>query len=126
MTWLPYRRLILSAATVALTLSIAACNGAAATPPATAGVGSTGDCPTSQPDPLPLGQTRHVTLDTDQGRHRHRGQVGPVADRGRATSWPSSSCGYYDGSSFHRVVPGFVIQGGVKADGSRLELLDPG
>jgi cyclophilin family peptidyl-prolyl cis-trans isomerase len=106
----------LAVARVALALGasllLAACSGAGgATPQPTTGVASAGACPISQPDPLPAGETRTVTIETDKG---------PIAIRIEADLSPIAAgnfvalagCGYYDGVVFHRVVPGFVIQGG--------------
>ena len=72
----------------------------------------TGRCPTAQP----------------AAARRRRDRIVTIADRTRATSRSSSraalspiaagnfvalaECGYYDGVVFHRIVPGFVIQGG--------------
>ena len=119
MTSLPFRRLALPALTLAATLSILAACASAGAPPASSGAGAGGDCPTSQPSPLPAGQTRTVTLDTGKGQIviKVESDLSPIAV---ANFVALASCGYYNGSSFHRVVPGFVIQGGVKADGSRL------
>lgn len=73
-------------------------------------VGS-GACPTSQPAPLPTGQKRTLTIDTPKGTIVVviDGSLSPVA-AGNLVAL--AACGYYDGVVFHRLVPGFVIQGG--------------
>jgi peptidyl-prolyl cis-trans isomerase B (cyclophilin B) len=78
--------------------------------PSTA-AGPSGDCPTAQPAPLPAGETRTVTISTDLGDIAIDvdGKLSPIA-AGNVVAL--ASCGYYDGVVFHRVVPGFVIQGG--------------
>ena len=70
-----------------------------------------GDCPTAQPDPLPAGETRTVTIETDLGDIviEVEADLSPIA---AGNFVALASCGYYDGVVFHRVVPGFVIQGG--------------
>ena len=75
--------------------------------PTTAG----GACPTSQPAPLPAGETRTVTLSTSKGAItlKIEGALSPIA---AGNFVALAACGYYDGVVFHRVVPGFVIQGG--------------
>ena len=104
-----------SRATLALTASLlaAACSSAGgATPvPTTAGSAGAAACPTSQPDPLPAGETRTVTIDTDKGAIavRVEADLSPIA---AGNFVALAGCGYYDGVVFHRVVPGFVIQGG--------------
>jgi cyclophilin family peptidyl-prolyl cis-trans isomerase len=77
-------------------------------PPATPGLAT---CPSSQPDPLPAGQLRTVTLETSKGSIviEIRADLSPIA---AGNFVALASCGYYDGIVFHRVVPGFVIQGG--------------
>lgn len=79
---------------------------APATPPP-----ATTECPTSQPEPLPQGETRTVTIETDLGTIaiRIEADLSPIAAGNFVTL---AGCGYYDGVVFHRVVPGFVIQGG--------------
>jgi cyclophilin family peptidyl-prolyl cis-trans isomerase len=94
-------------------LLLAACSTAGgATPPGTAGPSvDEGACPTSQPDPLPAGETRTVTIDTDNGAIavQIEADLSPIA---AGNFVALAGCGYYDGVVFHRVVPGFVIQGG--------------
>jgi cyclophilin family peptidyl-prolyl cis-trans isomerase len=85
------------------------------TPPATTGnepaSPPTGACPTSQPDPLPAGETRTVTIETEKGSIAItiEADLSPIA---AGNFVALAACGYYDGVVFHRVVPGFVIQGG--------------
>ena len=69
------------------------------------------DCPTSQPPALPAGQTRTVTLDTPKGAIviEVKADLSPIA---AGNFVALASCGFYDGTVFHRVVPKFVIQGG--------------
>ncbi len=83
-----------------------------ATPVPTTGSGSeTATCPTSQPEPLPAGETRTVTIDTDKGSIaiKVEADLSPIA---AGNFVALAGCGFYDGVVFHRVVPGFVIQGG--------------
>ena len=70
-----------------------------------------GACPTSQPEPLPAGETRTVTIDTSQGPMELtiEADLSPIA---AGNFVALAACGYYDGVVFHRLVPGFVIQGG--------------
>jgi cyclophilin family peptidyl-prolyl cis-trans isomerase len=99
----------------ALALAVSACStGASPLPtigpsaePTTAG----GACPTSQPAPLAAGETRTVTLNTSKGAItlKIEGALSPIA---AGNFVALAACGYYDGVVFHRVVPGFVIQGG--------------
>ena len=80
--------------------------------------GATGgtNCPTSQPDPLPAGQTRTVTLQTPKGNMvlTIKADLSPIA---AGNFVALASCGFYDGTVFHRTptlqdgTP-FVIQGG--------------
>jgi len=113
-------------AALAVPVLLAACTGAAAptlppipslaaeTPtPAATHPGPTypPECPTAQPAPLAKGETRTVTLDTEKGKIvlKLTADLSPIAT-GNFTAL--ADCGYYDGVVFHRVVPGFVIQGG--------------
>jgi cyclophilin family peptidyl-prolyl cis-trans isomerase len=72
---------------------------------------SAAGCPASQPAALPAGETRTVTLETSQGTIELRidGALSPIA---AGNFVALADCGYYDGVVFHRLVPGFVIQGG--------------
>ena len=69
------------------------------------------DCPTSQPDALGAGETRTVTIETDKGTITMslKADLSPIAVGNFVAL---AACGYYDGVVFHRIVPGFVIQGG--------------
>jgi peptidyl-prolyl cis-trans isomerase B (cyclophilin B) len=111
-------------ATLGLTLLVAACtsSGASPLPPMSAepsaadgGGSSPPPCPTSQPAPLPAGETRSVVVETDKGTFTMKvdGALSPIA-AGNVVAL--AECGYYDGVVFHRVVPGFVIQGGQGVD----------
>ena len=72
--------------------------------------GSSG-CPTSQPAPLGKGEKRSVTIETPKGKIviELTGDLSPIATGNFVAL---AACGYYDGVVFHRVVQGFVIQGG--------------
>jgi cyclophilin family peptidyl-prolyl cis-trans isomerase len=68
-------------------------------------------CPTAQPAPLAAGEKRLVTIETAKGKI----EVTIVADLSPIATGnfvALASCGFYDGVVFHRLVPGFVIQGG--------------
>jgi cyclophilin family peptidyl-prolyl cis-trans isomerase len=111
--WRPALAAPRAALALTATLLLAACSSAGATPsPATAPPGeSTAACPTSQPDPLPASETRTVTIETDKGAIaiKIEADLSPIA---AGNFVALAACGYYDGVVFHRVVPGFVIQGG--------------
>ena len=114
MTRRPIASLALAAAVVlafgACTALPAATAAPIATPaPSIAGGGSA--CPTSQPDALPAGETRTVTIATALGSMtlKIEADLSPIA---AGNFVALAECGYYDGVVFHRVVPGFVIQGG--------------
>lgn len=79
----------------------------AASSPATGGNG----CPTSEPAPLGKGEKRTVTIETPKGKIviELTGDLSPIATGNFVAL---AGCGWYDGVVFHRVVPGFVIQGG--------------
>ena len=68
-------------------------------------------CPAAQPDPLPAGETRTVTITTDKGdiAIKISADLSPIATGNFVAL---AECGYYTGVVFHRLVPGFVIQGG--------------
>jgi peptidyl-prolyl cis-trans isomerase B (cyclophilin B) len=77
-----------------------------------------GTCPTSQPASLAAGQVKTVTIETAKGTivMRIDGSLAPIATGNFVAL---AACHYYDGIVFHRLVPGFVIQGGDPAgDGS--------
>lgn len=104
-------------ALLAIVLATVACGAqpaGSAPPPATAeasvAAGGT-DCPTAQPEPLPAGVTRAVTIATDLGSMTLtiEADLSPIA---AGNFVALAACGFYDGVVFHRVVPGFVIQGG--------------
>lgn len=78
---------------------------------AAGGSAAAGDCPTSQPAALPAGETRTVTLNTAQGAIviQVEADLSPIA---AGNFVALATCGFYNGTVFHRVVPNFVIQGG--------------
>jgi len=73
--------------------------------------GGSVSCPTSAPPPLPAGQTRTVTIGTELGDIgiKVEADLGP---RAAGNFVALAECGFYVGTTFHRLVPGFVIQGG--------------
>jgi len=87
-------------------------SGAESTVPsgAPSGAASTG-CPTSQPEALGAGETRTVSIETDKGTITLslKADLSPIAVGNFVAL---AECGYYNGVVFHRLVPGFVIQGG--------------
>jgi cyclophilin family peptidyl-prolyl cis-trans isomerase len=90
--------------------TLAACSSIGAGPSSTTIV-STAGCPTEQPAPLPAGETRSVTIATDLGDMaiKVEANLSPIA---AGNFVALAECGFYDGVVFHRIVPGFVIQGG--------------
>jgi cyclophilin family peptidyl-prolyl cis-trans isomerase len=78
--------------------------------PAGSGTAS-GACPKSQPASLPAGQKRLVTIQTAKGAIAITidGSLSPIA---AGNFVALAGCGFYNGVVFHRIVPGFVIQGG--------------
>ena len=70
-----------------------------------------GTCPTSPPDPLAAGDVRDVTIETELGNIVMRIDSS-LAPNATANFVDLIECKYYDGVVFHRLMPGFVIQGG--------------
>lgn len=111
------RRSIAAFAVLAVTLLVAGCTGtgggASATPAASVASSQAagGACPTAQPEALPAGETRTATIETALGEMELKleADLSPIAVGNFVAL---ASCGYYDGVVFHRIVPGFVIQGG--------------
>lgn len=111
----PARRPV-AALVAGLALVLAACGSAPLpTPDPTASAVAPGGipagCPTSQPPALGADETRTVTLATEKGDIviTIHGAWSPIATGNFVAL---AECGYYDGVVFHRLVPGFVIQGG--------------
>lgn len=88
-----------------------------------AGSADLSSCPSSQPAALAAGETRTVTIATDLGNIAIgiKADLSPIA-AGNVVAL--ADCGFYDGVVFHRVVPGFVIQGGDGENG-RAPNVDP-
>lgn len=101
-----------SAATLGIVLTACSAGGVGipggATPLPTANLAG---CPTSQPAPLAAGETRRVDIKTSKGSITLKidGSLAPIA---AGNFIALASCGFYNGVVFHRLVPGFVIQGG--------------
>jgi cyclophilin family peptidyl-prolyl cis-trans isomerase len=110
-----HRRHFLRSASLALGAAVlaAACStaGGASPEPTAGGTAASADCPTSQPEALPAGETRIVRVETDKGTIEItiEADLSPIA---AGNFVALAGCGYYDGVVFHRVLPGFVIQGG--------------
>jgi cyclophilin family peptidyl-prolyl cis-trans isomerase len=99
---------------LAVSAVLGACTTAGASAPlasASSGGASSASCPTSQPAALPAGQTRTVTIATALGgiTIKVEADLSPIA---AGNFVALAECGFYDGVVFHRLVPGFVIQGG--------------
>ncbi|HEX7222804.1 MAG TPA: peptidylprolyl isomerase [Candidatus Limnocylindrales bacterium] len=98
---------VIAALVAGLAVACSTAGGATTAPSATTGSG----CPTAQPEPLPAGESRIVTVETSEGDI----EITVVADLSPIAVGnfvALAECGYYDGVVFHRIVPGFVIQGG--------------
>lgn len=111
----------------AVAVLLTACSSGPGSSPAPATTGSDGalpdGCPTSQPAPLGAGESRAVTIATALGDITLRidADLSPIA---AGNFVALASCGWYDRVVFHRVVPGFVIQGGDGQFG-RMDAYDP-
>src|SRR5436190_8486913 len=83
----------------------------AASSSAAAGTSRGSGCPTSAPPAMAAGETATVTMETSKGTIviKVEGKLGPQA---AGNFFALAKCGFYDGVVFHRVTPGFVIQGG--------------
>jgi cyclophilin family peptidyl-prolyl cis-trans isomerase len=84
----------------------------AATTGSAAGASQRGStCPTSQPPSLAPGEQRIVTVTTKKGKFEItiEADLSPIA---AGNFVALAQCGFYNGVVFHRLVPGFVIQGG--------------
>jgi len=83
----------------------------AATPTEAAGASDASGCPTIPPAALPAGQTRTVVIATAKGSItiKVEADLGPLA---AGNFVALAECGFYEGIVFHRLKPGFVIQGG--------------
>jgi peptidyl-prolyl cis-trans isomerase B (cyclophilin B) len=109
------RPLALAAVTFAAAFVAAACTASAPSPSPTPTASPTattaGACPTSAPPPLGADEQATVTLDTTQGRIKILVD-GALAPNATGNFVALARCGFYDNVIFHRIVPGFVIQGG--------------
>jgi cyclophilin family peptidyl-prolyl cis-trans isomerase len=107
MTFRPLRILALLMAGAGLF----ACTAAPAATPAPSVVEGSGNCPAAQPAALAAGESRTVTIATDLGSMTLtiEADLSPIA---AGNFVALAECGFYDDVVFHRVVPGFVIQGG--------------
>ena len=112
----PTRRLTTPLLALTVLFAAAACTATGSGATAALSAAATTECPTTQPDALSAGQTRTVTLDTALGAIaiEVEADLSPIA---AGNFVALASCGYYDGTPFHRTptlqdgTP-FVIQGG--------------
>jgi peptidyl-prolyl cis-trans isomerase B (cyclophilin B) len=106
-------------------LALAGCGSDdSASPPATTGGGAGGPCrEVAEPQPKPEGTLEAPTELLDAATvHRVRVETScgaftitldpPDAPRASASFAALAEQGFYDGTVFHRIVPGFVVQGG--------------
>jgi cyclophilin family peptidyl-prolyl cis-trans isomerase len=102
---------IVAACTAGMSGDPSGSQGSAGVSPGAAVSASAATCPTSAPEPLPAGETRTVTIGTEQGDVviSVEADLGP---RAAGNFVALAECGFYVGTTFHRLVPGFVIQGG--------------
>ncbi|MEW5992069.1 MAG: peptidylprolyl isomerase [Chloroflexota bacterium] len=105
------------AAAAVASLGVVACSASPTLPPITTPsptpivTPDARNCPTSAPDPLPAGETRTVTIATAKGTItiKVEADLGP---RAAGNFVALAECGFFEGVVFHRLAPGFVIQGG--------------
>ncbi len=105
--------------------------GSEVSPPAASGAPQAGDagggaaaCPTSAPAPMETGQTATVTIETEKGTIAIKVE-GDLSPNAAGNFVALAECGFYTGVVFHRLVPGFVIQGG-DGEFGRDPNVDPG
>ena len=94
------------------TLLLACSTSATPRPAGSSAPGGAGaGCPTSVPAKAAAGTTSTATIDTPKGKIvlKLEADLGPLAVGNFVAL---ARCGYYDSVVFHRLVPGFVIQGG--------------
>jgi peptidyl-prolyl cis-trans isomerase B (cyclophilin B) len=108
---LPVRALTVAIVTALLG---GACSASATGGPAGASASTAGPatvCPGSAPAHAQAGSVATVTVETSRGAivMKLEADLGPAAV---GNFLALARCGYYDGVVFHRLVPGFVIQGG--------------
>lgn len=119
-TWLAGIALVVVAVAAGFasgSIKLGGSDGEGAAASATAGpAGGIAGCPAAQPSPAPAGSKPVVTIATPKGSIEMTldADLSPIAVGNLVAL---ASCGYYDGVVFHRVVPGFVIQGGDGAYG---------
>jgi cyclophilin family peptidyl-prolyl cis-trans isomerase len=103
------RRALAAAATA---LGLVGCNAGSLGPTTRTDAGpKPSGCPADRPEALPAGQTRSVEISTRKGTFviGVRADLAPLA---AGNFVALAGCGFYDRVVFHRLVPGFVIQGG--------------
>jgi peptidyl-prolyl cis-trans isomerase B (cyclophilin B) len=107
-----HRRLNVSLAVGLVAVLLLACSTSATAKPAGGGgAGGIAGCPTAAPAKAAAGTSSTATIDTPKGKIviKLEADLGPAAVGNFVAL---ATCGYYDGVVFHRLVPGFVIQGG--------------
>ncbi len=104
----------LGTASTLIAMLLLACTTSATSRPAgagAAGAGGIAGCPASVPAKAAAGTTSTATIATPKGTIviKLEADLGPLAVGNFVAL---ANCGYFDGVVFHRLVPGFVIQGG--------------